>query len=342
MKKILFLILTTLVMLSSCIKDKPQDVINPTINLSTDAKIYIINEGPFNTGNGSISLYNPASNNVNEDFYFQQNSIRLGNIVQSMTKVNNEYCICVNNSGKVVFCDKNFKKTHEISGLVSPRYIQQVSYQKAYVTDLYANSISIINLINYNKTSSIICYGKSEKMLQLYNEVYVTNTDKEYIFIINVINDNITDSIYVGYNCYGIEIDQNNKIWALSSGKSTISNGKLSKINPATHQIENSFVFQNNESPNYLCFNKTKDTLYYVNTDIYRMHISSNNLPTNYFIQKGIKNFYGLGINPNDYNVYISDPMGFTQKSNIYIYNSNGTQLSVFKTDIGSNSFYFE
>ena len=75
MKKILFLLLSTSFMVSSCIKDKPQDVINPIINLSTNNKIYIINEGPFNTGNGSISLYDPVSNNVNEDFYFQQNLI---------------------------------------------------------------------------------------------------------------------------------------------------------------------------------------------------------------------------------------------------------------------------
>jgi hypothetical protein len=203
MKFLIYILLIVSLFISSCVKDRPQDMINPTINLSTDNKIYIINEGPFNTGNGSVSLYDPLSNNVSEDFYFQQNSSYLGNIVQSMNKINNEYCICVNNSGKIVFCDRNFKKTHEILGLVSPRYIQQVSYQKAYVTDLYANSISVINLLNYSKTSSIPCYGKSEKMLQLYNEVYVTNTDKEYIFIINVINDNVIDSIYVGYNCYG-------------------------------------------------------------------------------------------------------------------------------------------
>ena len=342
MKFPIYILVIILITVSSCIKDKPQDTIKPIISLSSFNNVYIINEGPFMTGSGSISLYDPSSNNVCEDFYYQQNSNSLGNIVQSMAKINNEYCICVNNSGKVVFCDENLKKTHEISGLVSPRYIQQVSYQKAYVTDLYANSISVINLLNYIKTSSIPCYGKSEKMLQLYNEIYVTNTDKEYIFIINVINDNIIDSIYVGYNCYGIEIDQNNKLWTLSSGKGTISSGKLSKINPITHQIENSFVFQNNESPNYLCFNKTKDTIYYINTDIYRMNINDSNLPSNYFIQKDSKNFYGLGINPYDYNVYISDPMGFTQKSNIYIYNSNGIQLRVFKTDIGSNSFYFE
>ena len=110
MKFPIYILVIILITVSSCIKDKPQDTIKPIISLSSFNNVYIINEGPFMTGSGSISLYVPSSNTVCEDFYYQQNSNSLGNIVQSMAKINNEYCICVNNSGKVVFCDKNFKK----------------------------------------------------------------------------------------------------------------------------------------------------------------------------------------------------------------------------------------
>ena len=339
---IILLILLFLIINSSCVKDKPQDIINPIFNVSANNQVFIINEGPFNVGSGSISLYDPFSNKVSEDFYYQQNSSYLGNIVQSMTQINGEYCICINNSGKIIFCDKNFKKTHEISGLVSPRYIQQVSNQKAYVTDLFANAISVINLVNYTKTSIIPCYGKSEKMLQLYNEVYVTNTDKEYVYIINATTNLIIDSVNVGHNCYGLEIDQNDKIWTLSSGKNNVSPAKLSKINPTNHQIEKALVFTINETPNYLCLNKTKDTLYFINSNIYRMGINDNTLPNSFFIQNGNRAFYGLGINPNDYTLYVSDAIDFNQKSSIYVYSSNGNQKNTFKTNICSNSFYFK
>lgn len=337
-----FLILLFFLFISfSCVKDKPQKFLKQEAVLSNENLVYVVNEGPFNRDNGSISIYDPSTAVVVEDIYYQQNSSYLGNIVQSINQINNEYCICVNNSNKIIFCDKKFNKTHEILGFVSPRYVQKVSNSKAYVTDLYANLITVINLNNYSKTNTIPCYGKSEKMVQFFNEVFVTNTDKEYLFVINCVTDHITDSIYVGYNCYGIEIDQNDKIWALSGGKSGVSNARLSKINPLNHDIENSFVFPSYESPNYLCFNKTKDTLYYINKNIFRMSISDGGLPSTYLIPKGMRNFYGLGVNPNDYTIYVSDALDFNQKSNIYVYANNGNQITFFKTYIGSSSFYF-
>ena len=328
--------------IQSCVKDKPPAPQKQIVNLSNNKKVYIINEGPFNSGNGSVSLYDSGTNSVIEDIYFQQNDKYLGNIVQSMLLVNNNFCIVVNNSGKIVFCDKNLNYIDEISGLGSPRYVLPISNKKAYVSDLYANSISVVDLASFTKTSSIPCNGKTEKMVLIYNMAYVTNTDKEYVYVINTIKDVIIDSIFVGFNAYGIEIDENDKIWVLSSGKNNISTGKLSKIDSKTNQIESSFSFQNNDSPNYLCFNKTKDTLYFINQNVYRMNIDDNNLPTLPFIIKRNRSFYGLGINPNNYSVFLADAIDYNQQSNVYIYDAKGNEVTFFKTAICSNSFYFE
>lgn len=331
-----------IIVLQSCVKDKPLNIKVANLNVLSNNLVYIVNEGPFNTGAGSISLYDPESNAVAPDYYYQQNGSKLGNIVQSMTLVNNDYCIVVNNSGKLVFCDKNFNKTHQITGFNSPRYIQQINFKKAYVTDLYANTISIVDLINYSITSSIYCHGKTEKIIYCDNKIFVTNTDKAYLYIINPTLDIISDSLYVGFNAYGIELDQNNKVWVLSSGKSGISGGKLTKINPSSLQIEKYFSFPNNEFPNYLCFNKTRDTMYFANKNIYKMCINDNSLPNLFFINSSNFNIYGLGINPNDYKVYFSNAIDFMQSSSIYVYDGNGTYLNTFKTDIGANSFYFK
>lgn len=340
MRLTIFCILT--IILQSCVKDKPLKMDDTKLNVLSNNLVYIVNEGPFITGAGSISLYDPSSNAVAIDYYYQQNGGKLGNIVQSMTVINNDYCIVVNNSGKLVFCDKNLKKTHQIVGFNSPRYIQQINYQKAYVTDLYSQSISIVDLINYSITGSINCYGKTEKIIYCSNRIFVTNTDKEYLYIINPVTDVIADSVYVGFNAYGLESDQHDKIWVLSSGKSGVSGGRLTKINSHSLQIENSFNFLNNEFPNYLCLNKTKDTMCFVNKNIYKMSINDNTLPNSFFINSSNFNVYGLGINPNDYNVYFSNAIDFTQSSSIYIYDATGTYVNTFKTDIGANSFYFK
>jgi hypothetical protein len=156
------------------------------------------------------------------------------------------------------------------------------------------------------------------------------------------VNDTKTDSVEVGINAASVVLDKQDKVWVLSAGdQANAKVAKLSRINPVNHQIELSLNFVSG-SPGNLCLNKTKDTLYYLNGDVYRMAITETALPTQALISKGNKNFYGLGINPNDYSIYVADALDYSQKSNIYIYSSTGEQKFFFKAGIIANSFYFE
>jgi YVTN family beta-propeller protein len=331
----------SLLLFTACVKDKPNSPVQPQVQLSAAKKVYIVNEGPFPTGNGSVSLYDPQTGDVIENFYKTQNTAELGNVAQSMSFINGSYYIVVNNAQKIVVCDEQLKKTGEIAGLTSPRYMLAVTNKKAYVSDLYANAISVIDMASRSKVAEIPCHGKTERMVLIYNKVFVTNSDKDYIYIINAINDTKTDSVPVGKGAAAIIIDKNDKVWVLASGNSS-GTGRLSRINAISHQVEQSFTFGANELPGTLCLNKTKDTLYFLNNDIFRMGISDNALPSAVFVAKGSRNFYGLGVNPNDYTIYAADALDYVQKSNVYIFDANGTQKNVFKAGIISNGFYFE
>lgn len=340
-----FKITLLLFVLSSCVKDKPQDVIQPQVQLTTAKKVYVINEGNFGSGNSSVSLFDSGNDAVIENFYQSQNtsSSIIGDVAQSLSKINDKFYLVVNNSGKIIVCDNQFKKINQITNLSSPRYVLPITNQKAYVSDYNANAINVIDLNTNTKTSSIPCSGWTEKMVLIYNKALVTNMKRDYCYVINTITDSKTDSISVGINNGSIEIDKNDKIWVLSGGDNTNSIlGKLSRINPITNQIEQSFQFSNNDSPNSLCLNKTKDTLYFLNGGIYKMPITSNALPVTEFISNGTKNFYGLGVNPNDYTIYAADALDYIQKSTIYIFGANGAQKKYFNAGINANGFYFE
>ncbi len=329
----------------SCVKDKPQDSVQPQVQLTNAKKVYVINEGNFGSGNSSISLYDTGNDAVIENFYQTQNtaSPAIGDVAQSLTKINGKFYLVVNNSGKIIVCDDQFKKLTQITKLTSPRYILPITNQKAYVSDYNGNEISIIDLNSNTKVDSIACPGFTEEMALIYNKAFVTNTKRNYTYVINTVNNTKADSIDVGTNAGSIVIDKNDKVWVLSSGDQTNTiAGKLSRINPITNQIEISFSFNASESPFRLCLNKTKDTLYFLSGGIYRMAISDNNLPSAAFIAKGTKTFYGLGINPNDHTIYASDALNFNQKSNIYIYNTDGSQKKYFKAGLIANGFYFE
>lgn len=329
-----------LLSITACVKDKPDPT--PQVVLPPNAqKIYVINEGNFGGKNASISVFDPNSGTVIEDYYKNQNNVTLGDVAQSMAKINGDYYIVVNNSGKIVVCDANFKIKRTIAGLTSPRYILGVSNQKAYVSDIYANVLHIVDLSTGTKTGSITLPGKSEQMVMLFSKVYVSNTDKNYVYVINAANNTLMDSINVGINAGSLVLDKNDKLWVLSSGTSTVA-GKLSLIDPTTNSISWTQNFASNEKAAYLCINGTKDTLYYANKDgICRMPIVATALP-NAFIPS-TSNIYGLGVHPTRCELFVADALDYTSRSKIYGYKtSDGAPVGSFYAGLISNGFFFE
>lgn len=338
-----FLSVLTCVTLASCVKDKPNVTSAPNVQLSDDKKVYIVNEGNFMAANSSVSLYDPGTNEVIENFFHSANNSVLGDVAQSINFFNSSWYIVVNNSNKIVVCDKHMKQKAVISGLQSPRYITRVSNSKAYVSDLYANNIKVIDLNTNSVTGSINCAGWTEQMIFLYGKIFVTNLKRNYVYVIDVTNDLIKDSIEVGPNAGSIVSDKYDKLWVLSAGnQSQAVLPTLRRIDPLTNQVQKTFEFSAAEIPGNLCINGSGDTLFFLNSGVYRMPVNGTALPASAFIPKGNKTFYGLGVNPNDYCIYVSDALDYIQRANIYVFDSNGSQKNVFKAGINSNSFYFE
>lgn len=341
MKKLI--ILVAFFCLYGCVKDKPTIVDPPPVDLSPSKKVYIINEGNMSSSNASISLFDPANGTVVENIYNSQNNESLGDVAQSMNYINGNYYVVINNSGKIIVCDNQFKKTGVISGLLSPRYILKVSTNKAYVSDFKSGSLSIVDLNTNTIMGSIPCAGWTEKMILLYGKVYVTNMSSDYIYKISAENDLIEDSIFIGKSCGSIVVDKDDKIWALKSKDFTTGTvGRLCRIDHATNKVITGYSFEAGQSPFNLTINKSGDTLYYLNNDVYRMSVSSGVLPGEKFIDRGTRNFYGLGVNPNDFTIYVSDALDFMQRSSVYVYGPSGAQKQTFKAGINANGFYFE
>ena len=345
MRKIIFLFIVPLMI--SCSKEKlgPQCISCNTEETATQTTdVLIVNEGTFNWNNASISLYQPSHKNVLQNIFSQANSsIPLGDVAQSITQLNNKAYIVVNNSNKIEVVDiQSFKTTTTITGFTSPRYFLPINTDKAYVTDLYSNSIQIVDLNNNTITGSISTNGWTEELLLHNDSVYVCDMTNENLLVIDPSNHTLIDSVKLGENPNSIVLDQNNKIWVLCSGGINSTLAKLIKFNPQNRTIEATFIFPNiSDSPGNLKINTTGDYLYFLNSDVFKMNINETTLPSTPFISNNNNTFYGLGIAPLNDEIYVSDAIDYVQNGVIFRYSSTGSLIDEFNCGIIPGSFLF-
>ncbi|MGB0888403.1 MAG: DUF5074 domain-containing protein [Vicingaceae bacterium] len=345
MKQILSIL--TLIFLFSCSKKElgPQCVSCNEDTTPTTVKpdVLIINEGNFGNGSGSISLYNTTTKTIDDNQFFEKNGFPIGNVVQSGYQINNKAYIVVNNSNKIEVIDINdFSSLHTITGFNSPRYFLPISQNTAYVTDLYSNSIQIVDLNANTITGNIQVNGWTENLIIHNDSVYVCDMTNDNILIINPNNHTIIDSVKVGESPNSIVKDKNNKLWIMCSGGFSSSNPELIKFNPQTRTIENTFVFSViSESPGNLSINKDGSSLYYINSNVYKMNIDQLDLPSSPIITNNGNTFYQLGIHPINEEIYVSDAIDYIQDGLIFRYDSNGNLIHQFNAGVIPGNFLF-
>lgn len=331
--------------LSSCIKDEPLKPHTTVISASGKNAVYITNEGNFQFGNSSVSYYEDNLSDAVGDLFQDANQRPLGDICQSLCFFNNKAYLVVNNSGKVEIVNPNtFKSIGAITGLSSPRYFMPVSNNKAYVTDLYARTISIIDLNTLSITGNIYCTSGTDAMQLSYGKVFVTNNSSNKLFIINTAQDKLIDSIKVGFAPNSIVADKFGMLWILCNGKpGQTENASLYQIDPISNQVEKTFTFfKKTDAPWRLKINGGNDTLYFLNKDLYRMAIEDLQIPENPFIKANGRNFYGLGVNPHNNNIYVADAIDYVQRGKVYIYTALGNKDTSFYAGIIPGDFYFK
>jgi len=337
----------------SCKKDS--DVKKDEITNTTSSRgVYIVCEGQFQTGTGSISFYDVNSKSVTNDLFQVANGRPLGNIAQSMEIYNNNGYIVVNNAGKVEIVElPNMKSKGIITGLKYPRYFKVVNSTIGYVSEwvdfVSKGQVKIINLVTNTIIDSITLGYGPDRMLMYGNYVYVLNSggygNDSTVSVINTVNNQIVKTIGVGYNPNSIVVDKNNKMWVLCGGKwksdwsGLESSGKLVKINLVTNSVERVFDFTSQFStPSSLTINSGGDMLYFIyDGKVYKMSIDSNDCCNDIFVSK---NFYRIEIDRNDNNLYCSDPKDYVSNGWIYRYNTtNNIVVDSFEVGIIPTNF---
>jgi YVTN family beta-propeller protein len=336
-------ILSFLFILSvSCVKINPEPIENNNISIGTQ-NVIISNEGGFQNGNSSLSIYDKEINTITNKLYESINQSNIGDILQSMNHINHELYLIVNNSQKIIIVDdETYEYKTEINGFTSPRNLVPINSNIAYVTDLYANKIFVIDLNDKIIVSEIEVNGWCEEMISHNGKVYVANVEGNQLYVIDTHNNQIIDSIQITESPSDLEIDKSNNIWVLSKGNiSNNINPAISIYNPVQDSIIYVKTMDNiNGTPSNLTMNSNRSNAYFIQGDVIKTNV---NYPLNFetlYYNTG-QQFYGLGIDPYNKEIYLSDAIDYVQNGVIYRLDSSGNEIDVFTAGIIPNQFLF-
>lgn len=323
---------------------------------SDTANVLVVCEGSLGNGNAALSVYSKNKDSIYTDAYFAANGQTLGDVFQSVTRIGNEYFLCVNNSDKIVVVDcRSFLLRHTIS-IAKPRYMLPFGDGLAYVSSLFSNKLYLVNTAAYSVVKSIdMPRLNPERMLLSGNQAWICcwDTACDKVYKVDIRSHQLIDSVPVGGRApQEILADKDGMLWVLSGNVAKGKSSALTKIDPVTHSIAKVYSFPAGTEPIKPVFNGTMDTLYFIevkynggseHNGIFRMRHDDASLPGQALVSCGAyQYFWALGIDPSTGYIYVGDPKGFIQKGNVMVYKQDGTLINQFAVSVGPGNFYFD
>ncbi len=346
------MLVVLLVSLAGCMKDDQwirEHMQQGDINLAAGG-VFVVNEGNFMYGNATLTFYDTLRKEVQNDLFYRVNSLPLGDVAQSMSIWKSSGYIVVNNSGKIYVIDTaTGKYTGKITGLTSPRYMHFVNNEKAYISDLYAGKITIVNPLTNAVSGVIPCpsHPSTEEMVQTGYKLFVTcwSGDKS-VLVIDLNTDQVKTEIPTGDQPCGIVKDSFGKIWVLcqaSTGSQSKSSPLLQRIDPDTEKVDMSLVFTAGAKPVKLTIDGNGENLWYLSgNEVFKMSVLAQTLPDKPILSLNAKLLYGLGIDPSNGDIYVSDALDYQQSGWISRFDKSGVQKDRFKSGIIPGRFCFK
>lgn len=346
MKKTALLLLLTISTFAACSTNNS----NSEVEVSG---ILVLNEGNFGQSNASITLYNTETKVATQNKYENVNGVPLGDVLQSVTEINDRLYLVINNSSKIIVADKESLKniaSIQLEEGAAPRNIIQVDENKAYITNLYTHSVSVLNLSDNTITKSIAVGENPEGIAVVNNKAFVANSgfgNGNTVSVINVNTDEVEKTITVADNPISVVAQSNGNVWVVCVGSYGDWNnpddngtpGEVYILNGTSGEIVSTLEVGGH--PGDLVLHEKDSKAYLANGNVV-MQIDMNNLSisNSTFIKR---NLYSLGLSTFDDGDYLwgTDAKNFAQAGLAIQYDLNGAQIDSFSTGIIPGGFYF-
>ncbi len=341
MKKIVFASLLSVLFLAACSDDNSK--VESDLGMY-DNGFFVLNEGSFSAGDGSLSFVSNDLETVEHEIYFAANptkSLGLGSVLQSVFFYGENAYIISNVSNLITVVNRfSFEFVGEIVGdLNAPRY-GAVANGKAFVTNQASwqtsddDFIAVINLETLEVEKTIQTHAAVEYILEKNGKLYVQNASFSVGSEISVINPQtsaVEETIEMGAALNGIDIENNTLYAMVSSGIKTMDLGTKEISNLVDFPDDS--VFANLEVEN--------NRIYYTGGNkVFSFEINAPEIPLTPIIEANdVSVLYGFAVEGTK--IYMADAGDFTSKGHIYIYDNSGSKLKEFPVGVAPNGFYF-
>lgn len=337
MKFSLTLLFGSLLLWSSCFNKTEE----PKGNQTSQGSVLVLNEGNFQWGNASIRSFNLATNSYESDDLFKTaNGRRLGDVLQSASRINNSFWLVVNNSRKIeVVNPSDFKSIMTINDLLSPRFACDLGNGEVAVSDLYSDSISFIDAASGSIHSRMYLKGWTEQMVAQGNDLWISNQQSSKIYQVDIQQKTVIDSLDIGFGSFSMYKDNDKHIWIATKGNKDLNiPSMIHCLNPKTK----TFLFSEalGESAVQDFFVSSQNQVYYIyQNKLYHFNTISNSLPQNPFYQGTAGILYA--VEAYDGKVFLCDAVDYVQDGLVTVLNGDGEILHRFQAGRIPNGFLF-
>lgn len=337
MKKSLILLLGTLLLWTSCFKKKD----DPKSNVPGQGSVLVLNEGNFQWGNASVTSYNLATGTYEGGDLFQSaNGRRLGDVLQSATRIKNSIWLLLNNSQKIeVVNPDDFKAQMTITGLTSPRFACELDNGEVAVSDLYSDSISFVDVSSGQINARVYIKGWTEQMLAQGNNLWVSNQQSGKIYRIAIDQKMVMDSVDIGFGSFSLYEDSQKKIWIATKGNKDLNiPSMIHCMEPSTQNML--FSEELGEFGVQDFFMDEQDRLYYIYSNkLFRFSITDKKLPQTPFYTGPAGILYA--VESHGSKVLLCDAIDYVQNGIVTVLDEEGAILSTFHAGRIPNGFLF-
>ena len=321
--------------------------------------VFVVDEGNYSDADGEVTFINFATGDVWHNVFKYANNRPFAGVLQSLTIYKGKGYL-VDQLGRLEAVDAvTFHSEGTLTdGLTIPRYFT-ADNGKGYISDWgpydadYNNphsKIIVVDLAGLGITDSIQTYSRPEGVLVSGGHLFVANSGTDIVSVYNTDGLNEVAHIQVSPGPTLLETDKNGYIWTVCSGNDSVKSA-IVKIDPDNFTAASTITLPEGIHLNgKMSMNGAGDKLYvmseqwatdysYADNTVFSQPVDQGSFSFTSVISR--KNLYGLGVDPDQDNIYVSDAAGFQSNGTIFAYSSGGALLDSAQVDRGPRDFVF-